>query len=143
MSGTAFDTLRAARRLKAAGIKAEHADAIVDAMGQSANQLVTVEHFDAGLSMMQSRIDAVQTELNSRIDTVQTELTSRIDTVQTELTSRIDAVQVELISRVDTARTDTRAEIARSQLISVGIIIGANALMATILGILLTGDASL
>ena len=121
MSGTAFDTLRAARRLKAAGIKAEHADAIVDAMGQSANQLVTVEHFDAGLSMMQSRIDAVQTELTARIDTVQTELTARIDT----------------------ARTETRAEIARSQLISVGIIIGANALMATILGFLLTGDASL
>ena len=110
MSGTAFDTLGAARRLKAAGIKAEHADAIVDAMGQSANQLVTVEHFDAGLTILQSRVDAVQTELKSRIDAV---------------------------------RTEMRAEIARSHLISVGIIIGANALMVTILGILLTGGASI
>ena len=110
MSGTAFDTLGAARRLKAAGIKAEHADAIVDAMGQSANRLVTVEHFDAGLTILQSRVDAVQTELSSRIDAVRTEL---------------------------------RAEITRSHLISVGIIIGANALMVTILGILLTGGASM
>ena len=110
MSGTAFDTLGAARRLKAAGIKAEHADAIVDAMGQSANQLVTVEHFDAGLTILQSRVDAVQTELKSRIDAV---------------------------------RTEMRAEIARSHLISVGIIIGANALMVTILGILLTGGAGI
>ncbi len=99
MSGTAFDTLGAARRLKAAGIEAEQADAIVEVMGQSANQLVTVEHFDAGLTMLQSRIDAVQTEM--------------------------------------------RAEIARSHLISVGIIIGANALMVTILGILLTDGAGI
>ena len=121
MSGTAFDTLGAARRLKAAGIKAEHADAIVDAMRQSANQLVTVEHFDAGLTILQSRVDSVQTELSSRIDAVQTELKSRIDAVRTEL----------------------RAEITRSHLISVGIIIGANALMVTILGILLTGGAGI
>ena len=94
MSDMAFDTLGAARRLKAAGIEAEQADAIVEVMGQSVNQLVTVEHFDAGIGMLQSRIDAV--------------------------------------------RTDMRAEIARSHLISVGIIIAANALMATILGILLT-----
>ena len=99
MSGTAFDTLSAARRLKAAGIEAEQADAIVDVMGQSANQLVTVEHFDAGLTMLQSRIDAVRTEM--------------------------------------------RAEITRSHLISVGIIVGANALMVTILGILLTDGAGI
>ena len=132
MSGTAFDTLGAARRLKAAGIKAEHADAIVDAMRQSANQLVTVEHFDAGLTILQSRVDAVQTELSSRIDSGQTELSPRIVAVQTELKSRIDAV-----------RTELRAEIARSHLISVGIIVGANALMVTILGILLTGGAGI
>ena len=99
MSGTAFDTLGVARSLKAVGIEPEHADAIVEVMRQSVNQLVTVEHFDAGIAMLQARIDAVQ--------------------------------------------TDMRAEIARSHLISVGIIIGANALMATILGIFLTGDASM
>ena len=37
MATTAFDIL-AARRLKAAGIKAEHAEAIVEVMGLSVNQ---------------------------------------------------------------------------------------------------------
>ena len=97
MSHSAFDTLGAARELKAAGIEAEQADAIVEAMGQSVNQLVTVERFDAGLAVLEARIDAVRTEL--------------------------------------------RAGIARSLLIAVGVMIAANALMMTILGIVLTGIA--
>ena len=99
MSHSAFDTLGAAGKLKAAGIEAEQADAIVETMGQSVNQLVTVERFDAGIAVLQARIDAVRTEL--------------------------------------------RAEIARSLLIAVGVMIGANALMMTILGIVLTGVAGM
>ena len=63
-------------------------------MGQPVNQLVTVERFDAGLAVLEARIDAVRTEL--------------------------------------------RAEIVRFHVISVGIMIAANALMMTILGIVLT-----
>ena len=63
-------------------------------MGQSVKQLVTVARFDAGLAVLEARIDAVRTEM--------------------------------------------RAEIVRSHVISVGIMIAANALMMTILGILLT-----
>ena len=99
MADTAFDTLGAARRLKAAGIEAEQAEAIVEVMGQSVNQLVTVERFEAGIATLQARIDAVRTEL--------------------------------------------RAEIARSLLIAVGIMIAANALMMAILGVVLTSGASL
>lgn len=97
MSDTAFDTLGAARRLKAAGIGAGQAEAIVEVMGQTVNQLVTAERFEAGIAMLQTRIDAV--------------------------------------------RTDIRAETARSHLISVGIMIAANALMMTILGYALTRGA--
>ena len=99
LSHSAFDTLGAARKLKAAGIEAEQADVIVEAMGQSVNQLVTVERFDAGLAVLESRIDAVRTEL--------------------------------------------RAEILRSQVISVGIMIAANALMMTILGVVLTNTGGM
>lgn len=106
MSHSAFDTLSAARKLKAAGVVAEQADAIVEAMGQSVNQLVTVERFDAGLAVLQARIDALQ-------------------------------------SRVDAVRTELRAEIARSLLIAVGVMIAANALMMTVLGIVLTGIAGI
>lgn len=54
MAATAFDTLDAARSLKAAGIEAEHAEAIVGVMGRSVNQLVTVEHFDAEIAKLRA-----------------------------------------------------------------------------------------
>lgn len=60
MAATAFDTLGAARSLKAAGLKAENAEAVAGVMGKSLNQLVSVEHFDA-------RIDSIRTELRAEI----------------------------------------------------------------------------
>ena len=63
MAATAFDTLDAARRLKAAGIDAEHAEAIVGVMGRSVNQLVTVEHFDAEIANL--RMEIMRTHLVS------------------------------------------------------------------------------
>ncbi len=104
MSDTAFDTLGAARWLKAAGIEAGQAEAIVEVMGQSVNQLVTVERFEEGVATLHARIDVVQTALQARIDAV---------------------------------RTDLRAAIARSHLISVGVIISASALMMAIMGFIL------
>ena len=76
-------------------------------MGGSVNQLVTVEHFDAGLAKLHTRIEGQS---------------NRIDSVQTQLQARIDSLRVEM-----------RAEIVRSHLILVSILIAANALMLTIL----------
>ena len=128
MSDPAFDTLGAARRLKAAGIEAEQADAIVEVMGDSVSQLVTVERFDAGLAMLHSRIDTVQTNLQAQIDG----LSGRIDSVKTELQGRIDSLRVEM-----------RADIARSHMVLAGFVIAANALMLAVLGILLNQGASI
>ena len=58
------------------------------------------------------------------------------------LHARIDSVHAELLARIDSVRSDLRAVIFRSQLISVGILIAANALMMTILGIVLTRGAA-
>ena len=138
MSDPAFDTLGAARRLKAAGIEAEQAEAIVEVMGESVNQLVTVERFEAGLAMLQAQIDAVQSGLQARIDAVQSGLQARIDAVQTQLQAQIDG----LSSRIDTLRIEMRADIVRSHLILVSILIAANALMMTILGVVLTHGAA-
>ena len=63
MAATAFDTLDAARRLKAAGIDAEHAEAIVGVMGRSVNQLVTGEHFDVEIAKL--RMEIMRTHLIS------------------------------------------------------------------------------
>ena len=106
--------------LKSSGLGVEQADAIVEVLSQSASQFVTVERFDAGITMLQGRIDAFETGLNSRIDAFESGLNARIDAV----------------------RTDLRAEIWRSILVAVGVLIAANALMMTILGFVLTNGAT-
>ena len=134
MSDPAFDTLVAARKLKTAGIEAEQADAIVEVMGESVNQLVTVEHFDAGLAMLHARIDGQ----SSRIDSSQTHLQAQID----GLSGRIDSLQTELQAQIDSLRVEMRADIARSHMILGGFVIAANVLMLTVLGILLNQGAT-
>ena len=124
MSDPAFDTLGAARKLKTVGIEAEQADAIVEVMRESANQLVTEEQLDAGLAKLLAQIEG---------------LSNRIDSVNTELQAQIEG----LSGRIDTLRIEMRADIVRSQLIVVTIVIAANALMMTVMGILLNQGAIL
>ena len=128
MPNKAFDTLAVARGLKAAGVEAEQADAFVEAMARSTGKFVTVEHFDAAVAKLDSRIDAVRTELLARIDGLQ----ARIDAVRTELQAGIRAV-----------RTETKADIARSLAITVSVIIAAITLMTAILGFLMMDGAAM
>jgi len=151
MPDTTFDTLEASRRLKAAGFQAEQADAIVDVMNRSTAQLLTAERFEAGVAPLGARIGSLDDKINS----VRSELTTRIDSldakieaVRSELTARIDsldarieAVRSELLARIDALRTELRAEFMRAQILFVGIVIAANALMLTILGVLLSRGA--
>ena len=140
MSDPAFDTLGAARKLKTAGIEAEQADAIVEVMGESVNQLVTVEHFDAGLAMLHARIDGQSSRsdsLQADLHTRTTGLSDRIDSLQTQLQAQIDG----LSGRIDNLRIEMRADVDRSLLIFVSVVIAANALMLTVLGILLNQGA--
>ena len=135
MSNAAFDTLTVARKLKAAGVEAELADAIVEAMNRSTEKFVTVEHFDAAVERLDNRIDG----LEARIDAVRTEMLARIDAVRSELLVRIDGLE----ARIDSVRTEMQASIARSILIAVGVMIAANALMFTTLGFVLTQHAGM
>ena len=116
MAATAFDTLDAARRLKAAGIEAEHAEAIVEVMGQSVNQLVTRKHFSTELRLTREHFDA---ELRLYREHFDAELRLYRE--------HFDAV----IARL-------RTENMRTHLISVGVLIAAIALATTILGMMLT-----
>ena len=148
LAETAFDTMDSARKLKAAGIEAEHAEAIVEVMGQSVNQLVTrehfnltVEHFDLTVERFDltfERFDAEIARLSDRIDTgldsLRTELIARIDTGLAEVHARIDTGLAELRGRIDAVEKN----MWRAQLISVGVLIGAIALATSILGIMLT-----
>ena len=148
MTEPAFDTLEAARRLQAADIRAEKADAIVEVVNQSTRQLVTVDRFDASVAALHARIDSVHSELSARIDSVHSELAARIDSVHSELTARIDSlntridsVHSDLRTRIDSVGSKLQASFSRSLLIAVGILIATIALTATIFGILLTNGA--
>lgn len=86
MPNTAFDTLAVARRLKAAGVEAEQADANVDAMDKFTGQFVTVTHFNAAVARLHTRIDAVRIELQASIDTTRSDLQASIHAGQAEMT---------------------------------------------------------
>ena len=124
MSNTASDTLSVARRLKAAGVEAGQADAIVDAMDQFTGKSVTVEHFDTAVARLDTRIDGLEVRIDG--------LEVRID----GLKAHIDAVRIELQAGINATRSELQASISANQaamarflVIAVGVIIAANALM--------------
>ena len=131
MPEPAFDTLEAARRLKSAGIDSEHAEAIVEVMGQSVNQLVTREHFDLAVE----HFDLAVGRFDATIASLRTELCARIDTVQAELHTRIGGVESNvqsLESKVQSLEATLRTELMRGILIAVGVLIPAIGLMIAI-----------
>jgi polyhydroxyalkanoate synthesis regulator phasin len=63
MTATTFDTLAAMRRLEAAGIDAEQAEAIIDTMRESAGELSTksdIDRLDSRLNALESRLNTLQ-----------------------------------------------------------------------------------
>ena len=145
MPEPAFDTLEAARGLKSAGIESEHAEAIVEVMGQSVNQLVTrehfdltvehfdltVEHFDLTVKRLDEKIERFDEKierLDEKIASLRTEVHARIDAVKTELHARIDGVE----SKLQSIEATLRKEIMRAVLMMVGILIPAIGLMMAI-----------
>ena len=118
MPEPAFDTLEAARRLKSAGIEVEHAEAIVEVMGQSVNQLVTREHLSAELRLTREQFGAGIAKLG-------TELHARIDGVESKVQSLAATVQ----SLESTVRAEMHAQMMRAVLIVVGVLIPAIGLM--------------
>ena len=107
MAPTAFDTLDAARRFKAAGIKPEHAKAIAEVMGLYFNQpqRATAEGFDAQTASLR----AASIRPHARPDAVHRGLRTRIGAGKVKSADRRDAVQSTMLlespARTDSART--------------------------------------
>ncbi|MYF70254.1 MAG: hypothetical protein F4053_03675 [Proteobacteria bacterium] len=133
MAATAFDTLDAARRLKAAGIEVEHAEAIVEIMGQSVNQLVTREHFSKELGLTREHFDSKLQRTREHLDSKLQRTREHLDAVQVELNARIDTSFAKLGGRIDALE----ANMSRMLLVSLGVMIAAIALATTILGMVL------
>jgi len=144
MPEPAFDTLEAARRLKSAGIEVEHAEAIVEVMGQSVNQLVTREHFSAELGLTREHFDSklrvtrghfdsklrlTREHFDTELRLTREQFGAGIAKLGTELHARIDGVESKVQSLESTVRAEMHAQMMRAVLIVVGILIPAMGLM--------------
>lgn len=123
-----------ARKLKAAGIEAEHAEALVDFMGQAVSNLVTKEQFSAELRLTREHFDLTVKRLDDKIAKLSDRIDTGLDSLRTELIARIDTGLAELRGRIDAVEKN----MWRAQLFSVGVLIGAIALATSILGMMLT-----
>ncbi|MCZ0953313.1 MAG: hypothetical protein OXQ89_00115 [Rhodospirillaceae bacterium] len=138
MAATAFDTLDAARRLKAAGIEAEHAEAIVEIMGQSVNQLVTREHFSKELGLTREHFDAKLRRTREHFDAKLRRTREHFDAELRRTREHFDAELQRTREHFDAEIAKLRAEFMHTHLISVGVLIAAIALATTILGMMMT-----
>ena len=138
MAATAFDTLDAARRLKAAGIEAEHAEAIVEIMGQSVNQLVTRKHFSKELGLTREHFDAKLRRTREHFDAKLRRTREHFDAELQRTWEHFDAELQRTREHFDAEIAKLRAEFMHTHLISVGVLIAAIALATTILGMMMT-----
>ena len=117
MAAIAFDTLKAARRLIAAGMPITQAEAQAEVMAEAfvfnMDALVTRDYLDARLSEQDVRIDARFAEQDARIDARFAEQDVRIDARFTAVDvrfakqdARIDARFTEQGNRIDLLRND-------------------------------------
>ena len=97
MAAVAFDTLKAARRLIAAGMPTTQAEAQAEVMAEAfvfnMDALVTRDYLDARLSEHDVRIDARFAEQDARIDARFTKQDAYIDARFTEQGNRIDLLR--------------------------------------------------
>ena len=79
MAVTAIDTLRYARRLKDAGVPAEQAEAMADAIGaELVEQLATKADLEVMRVAVQGDLELARLALDGKIDTVRTGLEGKV-----------------------------------------------------------------
>ena len=103
MAATAFNPLKAAQDLEAAGFERRQAEAIAKVVNRSDERAATKADLDAFATAFRSELDTLATTLRSELDafatTLRSELravNSRVDTVNSRidaLNSRISALQ--------------------------------------------------
>jgi len=90
MSKLVFDTLEHARRLKAAGIPNEQAEAHAELMGQAFSyyigELVTRDYLDATLN---ARFAEQEARIDARVQALETQLEARMDRGFAEIKSQL------------------------------------------------------
>jgi len=111
-----FDTISVMTNLKQSGFEEKPSVAIVDAISQAVENLVTTEELEAGLEKLKNELmqalQAMKAELLVRIDGVDVKhdkataslgssLIQRVDGVESKLTQKIEDVRYELLQRIE------------------------------------------
>lgn len=107
---TTFDTLSYTRRLEAAGVPAEQADAHAHALSEALRtQLATKADVQLAKMELNDKIDLVRTELNDKIELVRLELNGRMDRMEAKQAAEF----AELRSLIRDQTHQVRTEIMR------------------------------
>src|SRR5471030_1287509 len=93
-----INTLEHAKKLTAAGIPQQQAEAHALALGDTLSQSIIVVPDDLTLLRIDllARIDVVKVELNAKIDAVEQAINARIDALEISLNARIDAIELRI-----------------------------------------------
>ena len=100
MSAVAFDTHQAFRNLEKAGVSKEHAEAIIDVVSQSQDDLATKHDLKIGLLELENKIDGQGKELNDRIDSLEQRMNGRMDGLEQEIDGKLEKQGLLLLIRL-------------------------------------------
>ena len=108
---TAFDTLRAARRLEAAGVARRQAEAIAEAIANSGDRAATRADLDATAAQIDDKIDTTAARIDEKVDASTARLDEKIDASNAHLDAKIDSSTAHLDAKIDAsnARLDEKA----------------------------------
>ena len=127
MGSPAFDTLKAAKRLGAAGFDLDQSESLAGIIGESITDKLATKDDLRNLEMrltgkvevLGTKIDSVEERLTGKIDSVEERLTGKIevldikiDSVEERLTGKIDSVEKRLTGKIETQGIEVGMQIA-------------------------------
>ena len=113
MATTEFDTLATADELRAAGIQARHAKAIVTAIGQSRGGLLTASRFEAALGEIRGDMKADRAEYAAALGELRSDMKAdraEYAAALGELRSDMKADRAEYAAALSELRSDMKAD---------------------------------
>ena len=113
MTVVAFDTLRFAQRLEAAGVPPEQAAATAAAFAEATGDVIATK-IDVG--DLRRDLAAVRAELKADIAALRAELKADIAALRTELKGEIDALRAEVEAEIAALRQGFKADLRELEL---------------------------
>ena len=114
MPSTEFDTLAETRELRAAGIEASHAEAIVSTVGRSVDGLLTESRFDAAMAEQTAYLDKRLAEQRVYLDQRLTEQTAYLENSLAEQRAYLDQRLTEQTAYLENSLAEQRAYLEKS-----------------------------